>query len=208
MVKLKNPNHFPKPTYLPSELDIVSYPNALRKDKLAINYADHQGSIFLQPVVEHDFSASEKLKSNGLSWGQMVLSPETHEPVMVKYAADIDIVSLPAIINASINTLQGWDDIIATLVLTGRLLEHSQRLCGFVPTNLNLDGVAINRSAAAAELLLPFNVSSESSPQDAFAPVVDDIMKRCVQPLHCSIMKNCIEGAITQLGWEHEGANS
>jgi len=178
----------------------VDYPMKLRDDSLATTYVDPEGTTYLHPTIKHDYHASISLEEAGLSSGEVVTY--YHKPIAVKYSPDTDLVILSAIFNASVDLEHGSEDIVESLVHAGELLNAAKKQCGFVPRNLDMDNLAIDRSRGTAELLLPFNVDTVSSPQQAFGLLKEDAFKRIISQAHTPIITACFDMAVRRLGWE------
>ncbi|HUC89719.1 MAG TPA: hypothetical protein VMR45_02870 [Patescibacteria group bacterium] len=162
----------------------VNFPNALRNDGQANTYTNGSGEYFLEPLAEHDFEFSRRLNADGLSGATVV--GETNETQYLHYDANSDLIPLTALTNVSVRNERGDEDMASALGLVVGLLKSCQRRYGKVPSIDTLDGLAIDRMAGRAELLAPFHVSDEATPED--------------------ILEALYSSAVTRLGSENMGA--
>lgn len=153
------------------EPSTVQFPNALRTDGLAITYYD-QSDLWLVPTVPHDFDFSERLATDGLSRG--VVGMVRHRRG-IRYCGDVDLISLPAIMNAT-NAQTGRGDVVEALRAVGRAVQAMHTRYGRLPVLSSIQAVAIDRSTGGAELLAPYQASEDTRPGDVFEALHTDAL--------------------------------
>lgn len=140
---------------------------------------DEEGSTYLMPNTDYDFSISEELHQRGLQDGEVV--NDAHgQPVAIRYSADADMVSLPAIINASVG-LEGEDaiaDVEQAVVLFADLVAKIKDEMGVAPDDVAIDVLAVDRTKNAAVLLPPFRVAHESNTHTAIESLYQHALRR------------------------------
>lgn len=182
-----------------SGLQRVNYPNGLRNDELAATFVDSEGNTYLQPFAEHDFGASVELEVNGLTSGEVISDED--KPTAIKYPATTDLVTLPAILNASIGIEEGREDIAGVMLLTGKLLEMMKERCDFVPAKISLEALAVDRSSGSAEILAPFVVDTKRSAEAVLKSLMYDAVARSAKPQDATILEQCFTEALELLEW-------
>lgn len=178
----------------------VDYPMGLRDASSALTYVDGAGNTYLKPVLDHDFDASIRLEETGLGQGRTVFGDQ-HRPIAIKYSAETDLVTMPAIFNASVEIEQGLGDIVEATVQAGLLLAAVKKNCGFVPSGVSLDDFAIDRSTGTAELLPPFSVDIDQTVESAFESLKIDAINRSAKQEQVGVLESTFAAAHRHLGW-------
>jgi hypothetical protein len=157
----------------------VTPPTALRSDLAATTLMDEEGSTYLMPYTDYDFHISEELHTRGLQDGEVVYDLHDH-PVAIKYPAETDLVSLPAVINASVG-LEGEDafaDVEQTIILFADLVKKIKDAIGVAPEDVAIDALAVDRTKNVAVLLPPFKMSHEATVQTALESLYQHALSR------------------------------
>lgn len=142
----------------------------------ATTLMDDAGATYLLPNGDYDFSISEELHDKGLQDGEVVYA-EGHA-VALKFPAEEDLVSLPAVINASIGVEDAVTDVEQAIVLFADLATRMAREMGVVPSDMTIDAVAVDRTKNTAVLLPPFKVSHDTNVYAALEGLYRHAMER------------------------------
>jgi hypothetical protein len=157
----------------------VTPPTALRSDLAATTLMDEEGTTYLMPYSDYDFHISEELHARGLQDGEVVYDLHDH-PVAIKYPTEADLVSLPAVINASVG-LEGEDafaDVEQSIILYADLVKKIKESMGTAPYDMAIDVLAVDRTKNVAVLLPPFKMSQDATVHTALESLYEHALSR------------------------------
>ncbi|MDB5181985.1 MAG: hypothetical protein JWP13_748, partial [Candidatus Saccharibacteria bacterium] len=106
---------------------------------------DHEGATYLMPTTDYDFHISEALHETGLQDSEVVYDGH-NTPVALKFPEEEDLVSLPAIINASMGVEDAVTDVEEAFGLFSNLVVRMKQTIGVVPEGMTIDALAVDRT--------------------------------------------------------------
>lgn len=134
----------------------AQFPFGLRNDDAAKTYTDDEGAIYLLPVGDHDYLATQQLIDAGLSDARVIALQDNK---YVAFGENSDLVSLRSILNASLKSVNSDDVLLMLRALLDSLRQQQQQLNAVVEIN-TLDAVAFDQFTQRIEYLPPYKFAS------------------------------------------------
>ena len=183
-------------------------PAALRIDGSAETFIDNGGNIYLLPLVEHDFEATERLIEAGLSDAQIVFD-QALEQQFIRYPVESDIISFAAALNALEGSQRTENsDITPLLIKVGELLDGVIDKIGQRPHELTIANLGVNRSNDSVELIAPFtfeaiDTAEENSKIELLLGVCKEVIEQSATVEFMELFGRSIDAAVEELGWKY-----